>query len=321
LRHQKIYQQSVEVWRQWTPRRLEEDFPTKEQVPIRVLFDEFREAEDWILRKNLEWEDFRFLVNAKLGHDQWEARNYCTLGYGCLVDGVNVKPRKGQTIRVTRARKNSACKKWAETRRKFGIQVMDHFQELEDWLPEREFKSLLDEENPTVHIDYSDNGEKLILQLPGGHECAFFESFMNLQWTEGRWIACFYADSRITLWENAVVTPRPGQRIRIFWTDTPIAKQRETDRRKRKTAQRLQEDEEWLERQEDDVVPEGSVIRLSPEKLAEIRARVTNMMRWTEEAIEEEDSESQEKGKDDEIPEIQRHPPFEKMEPEHCGSR
>jgi hypothetical protein len=65
----------VQAWKQWTPRRIEEDIELEEQVPVKAVFEGVGDGDiyDWVLRKGMEWDDFRFLTNSKLGHGAWEA--------------------------------------------------------------------------------------------------------------------------------------------------------------------------------------------------------------------------------------------------------
>jgi hypothetical protein len=166
----ETYKIEEEVWRQWTPRKIEEEYPQEEQIPVKVFLDEIKEECDWALRKGLEWEDLRFLVNAKLGHDQWAACEYLSHQLGARLEKYVGCIRKGKWIRIIRPRKDSPCKEKAETRRLFGEQVLDHFQELDDWLPTRTLSTQPEDLNPTIQIDYPTSSEKLVLQLPQGHE-------------------------------------------------------------------------------------------------------------------------------------------------------
>jgi hypothetical protein len=75
--NQKIYKppKLAQAWKQWTPRRIDEDIDPEDQVPVTVVLKdlEVEYSGCWILRNGMEWDDFRFLANSKLGHDRWEA--------------------------------------------------------------------------------------------------------------------------------------------------------------------------------------------------------------------------------------------------------
>jgi hypothetical protein len=138
----------------------------------------------------MEWDDFRFLANTKLGHDMWEA--YCNNAWwnGEVFNGCIVRPRNGQEIHVVPHWKNPQGKREEEafTRKKTGLQVTRSFNDSEDWAPKYDNAEEWDlcfrpaDEDPSIIIDYPDNNEKLILQLPRGNEWAYFESFMNSLW-------------------------------------------------------------------------------------------------------------------------------------------
>jgi hypothetical protein len=60
-------------WNQWVP-RLEEIEPDPEtQTTVTAIIEELGETFSWRLRKGLEWADFKFLTNLKIGHSEWEA--------------------------------------------------------------------------------------------------------------------------------------------------------------------------------------------------------------------------------------------------------
>jgi hypothetical protein len=60
----------------WSPRWEDMEIKEEDQIPVRVFMfmEEVSDVFDWTLRRDLEWSDLRFLVNSKLGHDQWKPR-------------------------------------------------------------------------------------------------------------------------------------------------------------------------------------------------------------------------------------------------------
>jgi hypothetical protein len=92
--------ESDDVRKIWTPRGDEMEIDQNEQVPAKVVIEEFGDAYDWILRKGLEWQDFRFLVNSRLGHDRWEAYMNNFWWAGEKINGSIIRPHAGQEIKV-----------------------------------------------------------------------------------------------------------------------------------------------------------------------------------------------------------------------------
>jgi hypothetical protein len=85
----------------WTPRWEGIEVEEEEQVPVKVHLEEFGDTYDWILRKGMEWLDFRYLVNSKMGHDNWEAITNNVISDGVPVNGMVYKPSPGQEITVS----------------------------------------------------------------------------------------------------------------------------------------------------------------------------------------------------------------------------
>jgi hypothetical protein len=57
-------------WKSWTPRWEDIEGEDWELTPVTVQILKLGDTYNWKLREDLEWQDFRFLVNSKLGHNR-----------------------------------------------------------------------------------------------------------------------------------------------------------------------------------------------------------------------------------------------------------
>jgi hypothetical protein len=230
----KESERKISTWDRWIPRLEDIDSDPESQVKVMVEIDELGYQMEWTLRKGMEWADFKFLTNSKLGRDEWVA---WTDGYiwdgevhgesvdGEIVNGGVIKPRQGQCIHVLTGRHyEEKLRAKREAQNEAWNRICDRYPNFEDWsLSEEERESGLekrlteaqDREDPYVFVSLpiEQGGDLVSLQVPRGNEWAYFTAFMDSFLGEDRWIAGFELYGELTPWIRADVIPLRNQFI------------------------------------------------------------------------------------------------------------
>jgi hypothetical protein len=222
--------------KEWTPRWA--DMPIKEadQIPVRVTFftDENCYDYDWILRRDFEWIDFRFLVNSKLGHTRWEAEIS-----GNICNGLDTVFLPNQQIRVVPLQSKKACKKFEKHlkgKQEAWDRVSATFQGYDNWHSDEvpteygDTEPVSNEEDYTIAVEFPGEEEIKLMRIPKGNEWAFFETFVTVKLGENERIAGFDDGLCGVPWDANDRVPRPGQRVRIFWVKERVKAEKEVIR-------------------------------------------------------------------------------------------
>jgi hypothetical protein len=215
------------VWKTWTPRWENMEIGQWERTPVRVYIEELGEFYDWVLRRDLEWQDFRFLVNSKLGHNNWDAILGGNPWRGDVVfNGRIIKPFPNQEVRVTFSDEYKIRKKKEKIlarKQEAWDRISMKFQDYDDWhldeVPTEEglTEPVSNDEDYSIAVEFPGDEEIRLMRIPRGNEWAFFETFVSTKLGADKWIAGFYDGLQEVPWDTADRVPRPGQRVRIFW--------------------------------------------------------------------------------------------------------
>jgi hypothetical protein len=250
----KLSTPETQKWLPWTPRPEDEDeIPEKDRVPVRVQIRETGELLDWVLRKGKEWPDFKHMVNARLGHDEWDAWFEDQQWSGETSSGRLTKPKMNQEIRVvpigflggnglTSVVKKGITKWFTPAGKEVPLPPSTfvskniHLQQrrsqaweliseanipISDWDTDislqEHFRSL---GNKFVGAEIPNkSGCYLNVQLPEESEWAYFVSMIDNLLGEDNWIAVIANDLGISPWVSADRSPRRNQKVRLFYTD------------------------------------------------------------------------------------------------------
>jgi hypothetical protein len=214
-------------WDRWVPRLEEIEPDPKTQTTVLVRLDDldFCGEFSWSLRKGMEWADFKFLVNSKLGRDDWEAYTDGYIWDGKMCNGRVYKPYKSQRIEVTPEGYHSQrSQETLGARTKAWQRIWKKYPHAEDWCLSGEeleeglnnrlisdFESADSYVIVDLPINYNDG--LVSLQVPKGNEWAYFTGFMDSYLGEDKWNAGFEKNGLIIPWIKASVTPRKNQLI------------------------------------------------------------------------------------------------------------
>jgi hypothetical protein len=208
--------------KKWTPRWEDIQIEEPEQVPVEVtlITNDGLYRYDWILRKQLEWADFSFLVNSKFGNNRWEA------------EMANIQwtsddrtPFPNQKIRVFPLQSEKPCKRYEKhlkRKQEAWDRICDFFQKYDDWCLDEvpteygDTEPVSNEEDYSIAVELPGEEEIKLMRMPKGNEWAFFESSMNVKLGENQWIARWADDFGIAAWQNRSQMPRPGKRVEVF---------------------------------------------------------------------------------------------------------
>jgi hypothetical protein len=235
----KLASNKVITWDRWSPRELEVKHDSARHAKVTVNLDDTGEIVEWSLRKGVEWPDFKFLVNSKLGRDDWEAY---TEGYiwdgkvhgqvdleGTVINGSVNRPRNGQSIGV---RSKVFSKEESEARVAVFDKILDGRPEAINWELEEEqgenAKNLdiapnLSEEDPYVIVELP-NLYLVAVQIMKGNEWAYFSAFMDTHLGENAWIAVFEQRGELIPWFGSSIIPKNDQLVvvRRLKEETPF---------------------------------------------------------------------------------------------------
>jgi hypothetical protein len=211
-------------WPKWTPRWEEIEYEKWKITPVKAYLDEICCSFNWNLRKNLEWQDFRFLVNSKLGHSRWVAMMAGVPWMGDVLSaGRIISPFPGQALTVlTLETLSHKQEKTLKKKRERWDQVVESQRDVSEWYLDYDIMEdfpdtpVIDEDGFYVLVEYSHNNRNRLIQLPRGTEWAYFESMISTDLGEDQWIAAFEQNGSLCSWEDRAITPRPGQLIRVF---------------------------------------------------------------------------------------------------------
>jgi hypothetical protein len=189
----------------------------------------------------MEWADFKFLVNSKLGHDEWEAHmegNFIWNGemYG-LIEGQEIlviqkknqeyrHRKKARGIRETLMEENQRFKaqEKAKAKKEAWDRVLDLYPNWKDWFldeDEREramensSEGNLGDANPFISLSLPDSLELFSLQVPRGNEWAYFTAFIDSYLGEDKWVAGFEYRGEIVPWIKEEYVPRGFQFVSV----------------------------------------------------------------------------------------------------------
>jgi hypothetical protein len=131
----RTHESKNQSWDIWTPRWEDVEIEAEEQVPVKVYLEEFGDVYDWILRKGLEWPDLRYLVNSKLGHDNWESFTNDFIWDGEKVNGMIYRPSPGQEIKISASWMGRSEKKMETFKQKQTTwdRISTRLQNYDDW--------------------------------------------------------------------------------------------------------------------------------------------------------------------------------------------
>jgi hypothetical protein len=189
------------TWKVWTPRWEDSEIEAGDQVPVKVVLEELGFTYDWVLRRDLEWQDFRFLVNFKLGHGDWEAElggdHWCG---EVLVNGRIIQPFPGQEIRVSQYWDLKTCQKREKTlkrKQEAWDRISSKLQGHDNWhldeVPTEDgtTEPVSNEADYSIAVEFPGHDKIRLMRIPKGNEWAFFESFVSAKLGEDKWIAGF----------------------------------------------------------------------------------------------------------------------------------
>jgi hypothetical protein len=217
----------VKDWDRWIPRVEEIDLDPKSQTTVLAGLDDmdYLGEYSWNLRKGMEWADFKFLVNSKLGRDDWEAYTNGYIWDGKLCNGRVDRPCEDQRIRVTpEGHQSVKFQRLFDTRERAMERIMKKHPNWNDWaLSEEDYEAGLgkklaedlEDENPyaTGDLPIVFNDGLVSVQVPAGNEWAYFTAFMDSYLGEDKWIACFECHGEIVPWTRAEYVPRRNQYV------------------------------------------------------------------------------------------------------------
>jgi hypothetical protein len=207
------------VWPTWTPRLEEIERDKWELTTVKVHLDEIGLTCHWKLRRNLEWQDFRFLVNSKLGHNRWETTLGNTPWEGDVwSDGRIIKPFPGQVLTVV-TRDGLARKKEKTLKKKQEKwnDVTEFLQDVSNWYLDYDLMEdfpgipVADEDGFYVLVEFPNKKGNTLLQLPRGSEWAYFESLVSTELGEDKWIAALTDGIQPLPWEDDTHAPNQAR--------------------------------------------------------------------------------------------------------------
>jgi hypothetical protein len=233
------------AWEPWTPRKEEMEENPETQTPVIVTIEESGYTYQWNLRKGMEWADFKFLVNSKIGREDWEAHTNKFIWDGEQCNGRVTKPSKGQRITVrtierwsfkdpfrTKTPEQQYRSFKIEEKRKTKSEAWNRLLEIhpneEAWeLSEEEREEARENQvsndwnsdDPYITVDAPFSNELLSLQVPKGNEWAYFTAFMDSRLGEGKWVAGFNRGGEIIPWVEAKFTTKRYQVINVMRTE------------------------------------------------------------------------------------------------------
>jgi hypothetical protein len=207
-----------------------------DQVPVKVTLctDELWDVYEWILRRDLEWVDLRFLVNSKLGHNRWEAEMA-----GEFWNGQDKVPMPDQKINIFPLRSEKAWKKFEKRlvrKQEAWDRVSAAFQGYGDWhldeVPTEDGSTepVSNEEDYSIAVEFPGDEEIRLMRIPKGEEWAFFDTFVRVKLGEDELIAAFDEGFGGGPWQGNDRLPRPGQRVRVFWIKEKVKEERKIAR-------------------------------------------------------------------------------------------
>jgi hypothetical protein len=220
----------------WTPRWKDMSIKVADQIPVRVFMctEEISDFFDWILRRDLEWDDLRFLVNSKLGHNRWEAE----IG-GVYWHGQNMALITGQAIGITPLKDPKACKKskkMLKQKQEAWNRISKPFQGYDDWhldeVPTEDGSTepVSNDEDYSIAVEFPGDEDIRLMRFPKGNEWAFFDTFVNAKLGENKWIAAFDDGFGGEPWQDNSRVPRPGQRVGVFWVKEEVKEEEKVAR-------------------------------------------------------------------------------------------
>jgi hypothetical protein len=247
-------------WLPWTPRPEDDDgIPIADQIQVRVQIRETGELLKWILRKDREWPDFKYLVNSRLGHDEWDAWLGNHQWTGESFNGRIIKPKPGQEIQVVpvgflggnglRREVIKGHVTWLtsdgkevplpaqtqESRNFYRQEKRTRAWEIisaanipaKDWSMDQATKEIfLRQKGKHVGAEIPNKfGCYLIIQMPEENEWAYFVAMMDNLLGEDKWIAVINPGYGATPWLSAERSPNKNQRIRLFFLDEQLLKE------------------------------------------------------------------------------------------------
>jgi hypothetical protein len=204
------------------------EVPIKEEgVPITVTTLEGFKC-DWVLRKELEWEDFQLLVDARIQDRKWAA----IMENERWKDQFR-KPMTDQKIHLTEHLNLKEESRWEERQWKEieawerYVKVQRRWEDDEEKFYEglKQFDENVETENQVaIMVHFPDHDQAITLVLPKKATRAHFRTFMNHQLKENEWSAGFRGE----VWYNHERTPGGGEEVDVCWVfpDMHIQKQK-----------------------------------------------------------------------------------------------